>query len=137
MVGHAVNRYIATGVGGVSGDVAGRRLNNSPVWSGRSWIDWTRPISRARALSLRADATWKSTAFFTPFNDSIQRQRPLGLLDVSAEFGPTHGHWSVSAYARNLTNEDYITGSNSPPPPAIGGRPGDPRQVGLQLAVGR
>ena len=40
-------------------------------------------------------------------------------------------------YARNLANQDYITGSVGTPPPAIGGRPGDPRQVGVQLAITR
>ena len=29
----------------------------------------------ASSLSLRADSTWKTTVFFTPFNDRIQRQR--------------------------------------------------------------
>ena len=88
-------------------------------------------------MSLRADATGKTTAFFTPFNDNVQRQPPFGLLDLSAEFGPQHRRWSVTAFVRNLTNEDYITGSDGTPPPAIGGRPGDRRQVGVQLGIGR
>ena len=75
--------------------------------------------------------------FFTPFNDRIQQQGPLGLLDLSAEFGPRRRRWSVVAYARNLTDEAYITGSNSAPLPVIGGRPGDPRQFGLQFVIGR
>ena len=88
-------------------------------------------------MSLRADATGRTTAFFTPFNDDVQRQSPLALLDLSAEFGPTHRRWFVAAFARNLTNEDYITGSVGTPPPAIGGRPGDVRQLGVQLGIGR
>ena len=75
--------------------------------------------------------------FFTPFNDVIERERPYGLLNLSAEFGPRHRHWSVALYARNLANEDYITGSFSSPPPAIGGRPGEPRSVGIQLTLQR
>ena len=79
----------------------------------------------------------RTTVFFTPFNDTIQRQGPLGLLDVSAQFGPKHQRWSIGVYTRNLTNEDYITGTSAAPPHAIGGRPGAPRQVGVQLAIGR
>ena len=131
------DRYLAVGPAGSTVDVAGNRLNNSPEWSGRLWIDWTHAISRASALSLRADSTWKSTVFYTPFNDSVQRQRPLGLVDISAEFGPTHRRWSVAAFARNLTNEHYITGSNNAFVTAIGGRLGDPRLVGVQLTLGR
>ena len=131
------DQYIATGPGGVTGDVAGRRLNNAPEWSGRVWIDWTRAIGGAISMSLRADSTWKTTVFYTPFNDSIQQQRPLGLLDISAELGPARRRWSVAVYARNLTNEDYITGSTGSPLPAIGGRPGDVRQLGVEWRMGR
>ncbi len=131
------DRYIAVGVGGVTGDVAGRRLSNAPVWSGRLWIEWTGEIGRAGRLSLRGDSRWQSTVYFTPFNDAIEQQRPYGILDLSAEFGPARRHWSVAAFARNVTNEDYITGAFSSPQPAIGGRPGDSRQFGLQLIVGR
>ena len=137
LVGRDLRSIFATGPGGVTGDAAGRRLNNAPEWSGRVWIDWTRAIGGAISMSLRADSTWKTTVFFTPFNDSIQQQRPLGLLDISAELGPTRRRWSVAVYARNLTNEDYITGSTGSPLPAIGGRPGDVRQLGVEWRMGR
>jgi iron complex outermembrane receptor protein len=131
------DRYIAVGTGGVMGDVAGHRLNNAPEWSGRLWLEWNAEIGRASLASVRVDSKWQTTVFFTPFNDVIQRQRHYGLLDLTAEFGPSHRHWSVGLYARNLTNEDYITGSFSSPPPAIGGRPGAPRSVGIQLTVAK
>jgi iron complex outermembrane recepter protein len=128
--------YTAVGVGGVMGDVAGNRLNNAPQWSGRLWFEWSGNIGRAGAVSVRADSRWQSTVFFTPFNDLIQRQPTYGLVDVSAEFGSSR-RWAVGVYARNLTNADFITGTFSSPIPAIGGRPGQPRQVGIQLTVRR
>ncbi len=131
------DRYLAVGVGGVTGDVTGNRLSNAPVWSGRVWLGWDGRLTRQALLSLRGDATWQTTAFFTPFNDSIQQQRPYGILTVSADVKSMRGHWSIGAYARNLTNADYITGSFSSPPPAIGGRPGEPRQLGVQLRLHR
>jgi iron complex outermembrane receptor protein len=131
------DRYIAVGVGGVTGDVAGNRLTNAPVWSGRAWVGWEGPLVRQQLLSLRADTTWQTTAYFTPFNDAIQRQQPYGLLNVSADIRPSEGHWSLGIFGRNLTNQDYITGTFSSPPPAIGGRPGDPRQIGVQLRLRR
>jgi iron complex outermembrane receptor protein len=129
------DRYVAVGVGGVTGNVAGHRLSNAPAWSGRLWVEWDRDLGPAGALLLRADSRWQTTVFFTPFNDAIQRQRPYCLLDVTAELGPRHRPWSIGIYARNLTNEDYITGTFSSPPPAIGGRPGSPRHVGIQLVL--
>ena len=75
--------------------------------------------------------------FFTPFNDAIQRQASYALLGCSAEFRPLRRHWSLAVYARNLTGEQYITGTFGTPAPAIGGRPGEPLQIGLQFAVRR
>jgi iron complex outermembrane recepter protein len=127
------DRYVAVGVGGVTGDVAGHRLSNAPEWSGRLWLEWSRSAGRLGTLSLRAASRWQSTVFFTPFNDAVQRQSPYGLLELSAELGPRYV--TVSAYARNLTDEGYITGSSDSPPPAIGGRPAAPREWGVRLAV--
>lgn len=128
------DRYIAVGVGGVLGDAAGHRLNNAPQWSGTTWVGWERELTGGR-LSARAEAAWQSTVFFTPFNDVVQRQTSYGLLDVSVEFRPRRQPWSIGAFARNLTNEDYITGTFSSPPPAIGGRPGEPRRVGITFSI--
>ena len=117
------DRYVAVGVGGITGDAAGHRLNNAPEWSGRVWLEWRRRLGRAGHLAMRADSRWQSTVYFTPFNDDIQRQRPYGLLDVNAQFDSSRW-WTVGIYARNVTNEDFITGTFSTPVPAIGGRPG-------------
>jgi iron complex outermembrane receptor protein len=130
------NRYVAVGVGGVAGDVSGNRLNNAPEWSGRVWLEWHRRLGRRGELSLRGDSRWQTTVYFTPFNDAIQRQRPYGLLDAQAEF-VSGGRWTVGIFVRNLTNSDFITGTFSSPVPAIGGRPGYPRQLGVQLTVER
>jgi iron complex outermembrane receptor protein len=131
------DQYMAVGAGGITTDVAGHRLSNAPEWSGRVWIEWATDIRRAGVLSLRADSRWQSTVYFTPFNDTVQRQRPYGLLELSADLESRGGGFSVGAFARNLTNEDYITGTFSSPLPAIGGRPGDIRQIGVQLTVRR
>ena len=36
-----------------------------------------------------------------------------------------------------VTNTQFITGTFGSPPPAIGGRPGEPRQVMLQVTTRR
>ena len=95
--------YIAVANSGATGDVAGNRLNNAPEWAGRLWIEWSGDVGRSRRLSIAADATAQSTVFYTPFNDSIQRQGSYGLLGARVEYGPSHRRWAVAAYARNLT----------------------------------
>jgi outer membrane receptor protein involved in Fe transport len=88
-------------------------------------------------MTLTADATAQSTVFYTPFNDTIQRNLPYGLLGARAEFGPSNRRWAINVYARNLTNRDYITAAFGASPVAFGGRPGPSRETGIQLIMGR
>ena len=131
------DRYIAVAVDSTTGDVSGNRLNNAPEWAGRLWIEWTGHIGYSRRLSISAESTAQSTVFFTPFNDSIQRQGPYGLLGARVEYGPGHRRWTVGAYARNLTNTDYVTGTFGTPPTAFAGRPGPSRQFAVDFTVRR
>jgi outer membrane receptor protein involved in Fe transport len=75
--------------------------------------------------------------FYTPFNDSIQRRSPYGLLGARVEYGPSHRRWMVAAYARNVTNTDYVTGTFGTPPTAFAGRPGPSRQLAVEFTVRR
>jgi len=129
--------YIAVAVEGFTGDVSGNRLNNAPEWAGRLWVEWTGNIGSSRRLSLSAESTAQSTVFFTPFNDSIQRQTPYGLLGARVEYGPGHRRWTFGAYARNLTNTDYVTATFGTPPNAYAGRPGTSRQFSVEFMVRR
>ena len=90
------DRYVAVGIGGVTSDVAGNRLNNAPEWSGRLWLEWTGNVGRSTRMTLTADATAQSTVFYTPFNDLIQRSLPYGRLGARAEFGPSNRRWAVN-----------------------------------------
>jgi iron complex outermembrane receptor protein len=126
------DRYTAVSPVGAPVDVAGRRLSNAPEWSERMWLEYARSAGHRGALSMLVDLVRQSTVYFTPMNDNIQRQRPYGLVNANITFRPRQ-RWSVGFYARNLTNTGYVTGTSSVPPPAIGGRPGESRQLGVQL----
>ena len=131
------DRYIAVAVDRSTGDVSGHRLNNAPEWAGRLWLEWTGHIGDAQRLSVSAESTAQSTVFYTPFNDSIQKQSPYGLLGARIEFGPGHRRWTVGAYARNLTNTNYVTATFGTPPNAYAGRPGPSRQFAAEFTVRR
>ena len=131
------DQYIAVAVDGFTGDVSGNRLNNAPEWAGRLWIEWTGDIGHSRRLSFSAESTAQSTVFFTPFNDSIQRQSPYGLLGARVEYGPGDRRWTVGAYARNLTNTDYVTANLRHAAHAFAGRPGPSRQFAVEFMVRR
>jgi hypothetical protein len=48
------------------------------------------------------------------------------------EYGPRHRRWSINVYARNVTDSKYIMATFATSPAAFGGRPGAPRQWGIQ-----
>jgi iron complex outermembrane receptor protein len=131
------DRYLAVANDGITGEVAGNRLNNAPEWAGRLWIEWSGDAGRSRRVSIAADATAQSTVFYTPFNDSIQQQPASGLLGARVEYAPRDRRWSIAAYARNVMNTDYITATFGTAPTAFGGRPGPSRQFSIELTVRR
>ena len=131
------DRYVAVDNNNQTGDVSGNRLNNAPEWSGRLWVEWSGDIGRTRRLSIAGEGTAQSTVFFTPFNDSIQRQEGYALLGGRVEYGSSDRRWTVAAYARNLSDTDFITGSFGTSPAAFGGRPGPSRQIAVELSVRR
>jgi iron complex outermembrane recepter protein len=130
------DRYTAVGPGGSPVDVAGRRLSNVPEWSRRIWLEYARQLGRLGVLSLSLDVIRQSTVYFTPINDTIQRQGPYSLFNANITVRPRQS-WSVGLYARNLTDTDYITGTISAPPPAIAGLPGERRRFGVQFKLTR
>lgn len=127
--------YLAVGPGGVTRAAAGNRLNNAPAWSGSGSAVYARAIGRTGTASVRADLSWQSRVFFTPFNDTIETQKAYELLHLRVGLEPRHRRWEIAVYARNIRNTEYITGTTSGPLPAIGGRPGDPRQWGTQFTL--
>lgn len=112
-------------------------MNNAPAWAGRLWVEWSGAVGASRRLSIVADTTAQSTVYYTPFNDNIQFQGPYRLLGARVEHGSTNRRWTLAAYARNLTNTDYITATFGTSPVAFGGRPGPPRPFAIEFTVRR
>ena len=132
------DQYLAVEPAGGRSDVSGHRLNNAPEWSGRGWIEWTHVLGASYRLSLRSRCDMEEHGVFHAVQRSTSSGRGRWACSISApSSAPPGARWSISAYVRNLTNERYITDSHAPFLPAIGGRPGDPRLIGVQLSIRR
>jgi len=59
--------------------------------------------------TLRADAAWQSEYFSREFNIATDEIDAWGFLDFQAKLSSADKGWSVSAYMKNVTNEDNIT----------------------------
>ena len=95
------DRYVAIGLGGVTRDAAGHRLNNAPAWSGSSSAIYELTAGEAATVSLRGDVSWQSRVFFTPFNDAIESQEAYGLVHLRAGVEPRSRRWELAVYVRN------------------------------------
>ena len=92
------DRYMAVGPGGSPVDVAGRRLSNVPEWSGRTWLEYARQLGWLGVLLLSIDVMKQSTVYFTPINDTVERQGPYSLVNANITVRPRPS-WSVGFYA--------------------------------------
>ena len=133
------DRYEAVGPGDVRGDAAGHHLNNAPEWSGSGSAVYELATGRSGTASLRGDVSWQSGVFFSPFNTVIEAQRAHALVHLRAGFEPRSRRWETAVYVRNVGNREYLTGATATNVgfPAFTGRPGEPRQWGLQLTLRR
>jgi iron complex outermembrane receptor protein len=131
-------RYVAIGLGGVTGDAAGHRLNNAPAWSGSSSASYELAAGSAGTVTLRGDVSWQSRVFFTPFNNAIDSQEAYGLVHLRAGFEPRSRRWELAVYLRNAGQREYITGTaTNVMLPAFNGRPGEPRHWGTEFTLRR
>jgi iron complex outermembrane receptor protein len=129
------DRYLAVGLAGVTGDVAGHRLNNAPEWSGSGSAAYEFATGRAGYASVRCDVSGQSRVFFTPFNTNIETQAPYALVHLRAGFEPHHRRWELSVFVRNMANQRYLTSTSNLPLPAFTGQPGEPRTWGTQFTL--
>ena len=59
--------------------------------------------------TLRADAAWQSKYFAREFNIATDQIDAWGFLDFQAKLASADMGWEVSAYVKNVTDEDNIT----------------------------
>jgi iron complex outermembrane receptor protein len=134
----AYDRYVAVGLGGVTRDAAGHRLNNAPRWSGSNSAIYELAAGATGTVSVRGDVSWQSRVFFTPFNDAIDAQEAYGLVHLRAGFEPPSRRWELAIYMRNVGQREYITGTaTNVTLPAFNGRPGEPRHWGTEFTLRR
>jgi iron complex outermembrane receptor protein len=132
------DRYVAIGLGGVTGDAAGHRLNNAPAWSGSGSATYELSAGGVGTFSVRGDVSWQSRVFFTPFNETVDSQEAYGLVHLRGGFEPRSRRWELAVYVRNVGEREYITGTaTNVTLPAFNGRPGEPRHWGTQLTLRR
>lgn len=88
-------------------DLSGNRLPFSPEWTFNVSGRYDVPLSGGNNLGLFAEYLWTDDVYHTQFNDEITTQDAYGLLNARIELSFGDSGWTVAAFGRNLTNEDY------------------------------
>jgi iron complex outermembrane receptor protein len=94
---------------GVTTDYAGHRLNRSPEWnltfSGQYGID----LPGFGHLTPRAEYHYISQVFYSQENIQPQGADPYHEVNLSLKLEPDNRRWSLTAFADNLTNNQFRT----------------------------
>lgn len=89
-------------------DNSGHKLLRSPETSGHVVAQYGFPLGAAAgALTVRAMWSYKDKIYFDPDNTERLAQPAYDLLDASVSYDSANGRWRMSAWAKNLTNEEY------------------------------
>ena len=120
-------------------DLSGNRLARAPKWQFALSGNYRIPLGNALEANLRADYQWQSRIYFSFFNHPLNSQESYGLLNLYASVGREDGRWRLAAFARNVTDEFYVTYAESNVSlgfPSVGGAIGHPRTYGLSAEFG-
>ncbi|WP_298198358.1 TonB-dependent receptor [Novosphingobium sp.] len=109
---HAGMGLLATRIieGRVSGtNVSGRRLANAPTFTANASLDLTLMDGSRGRFSVHPEIAYQSSQFFEVLNIPRLRQPAYALLGGHVDWESANGRYTVSAWARNLTNRFYFT----------------------------
>jgi iron complex outermembrane receptor protein len=85
----------------------GNYFPRSPEWTFNGGLDYSTRIADAGTLSIHADGQHRSRIYFDQFNRRNVSEGPITIVNARVTFRTSGDRWSVSAYARNLTDEYY------------------------------
>ena len=92
-------------IGGVQ-DLSGARLPSSPTWSANTNATYHFELPRWPVDPfIRADYSWHSPIQWSVDNDPHAIEGNVGLLGLSVGLDDRQGHYTFTAYVKNLTNK--------------------------------
>ena len=115
-------------------DVTGNPLNNAPKTSLNVGVVYSTPASWGGNLSIRLNASYRSRVYFREFEARDDSQGKYTVVNLNADWQSPSGAWEGRLFAKNLTDEEYLT--NILAADSVGGRFGTwgaPRVIGVQL----
>src|SRR5690606_29297366 len=122
--------------GGLGVDLNGNRLQAAPRASGTLTLDYQVPV-RAGELALHVQYSGRGSAYMQPTNRPLDRLDARAVLDGRLRWQPAPAPgWTLSPWARNLLDEEYLSRRGRD---FLGNqylKLGDPRTYGIEIGYG-
>jgi len=117
-------------------NIGGNRIAKSPDWTGNAGIQYELPIGDLGGLTLRYEAAYRGSHYFSVFNSSASKQKEYWIQNARVSFAPDNARYELSAFVENFTNDQYFI--QLYPNSAVNGATGsygEPRTWGIRLDV--
>ena len=119
--------------GNIPYDASGNRLNLAPKWSYSVFAEADTAIGAGSGF-IRGEYNYRTRQFFTASNSGLDTQPGYGLLNASIGYTFPGEHFELLAFARNLSDREYVT-STASFASGIVGRVGEPRTYGIRAVA--
>ena len=96
--------------GGVEADLKGNKLQQTPDFTINIGAQYTHFFGNGMSLSMRADYYYQSNMFGRMFNKAIDRIDNWDQLNAQIKLESADKGWFLTAYIKNIMNDDNITG---------------------------
>jgi iron complex outermembrane receptor protein len=90
-------------------DRSGNRMTRSPRHKLTLSPSYTLPLSSGARLEGAVDATFESKVYDDIDNNQIITRKPRTLVDAHLGYDSPDGHWNLSVWGKNLTDDIYKT----------------------------
>jgi len=129
-VGYADSKYTDFG------DNTGNTLQNAPEWQWNAGAQYTWSVSGGLDMFARADVIYQDDRFLGANNDPFFIFTETTLVNIRLGLMSSSGKWTVTAWGRNVFNDDAISqtfGGSSLFIPTYNYSPNIPRTYGLDF----
>ncbi len=95
---------------GISLNLDGNQLQNSPEWSASLGAQYTFFLPQDYRLSMRVDYYWQDEMYSRVFNKNIDRIDAWDIWNAQANLWSPDDTWYVRAFVKNINDDDNIVG---------------------------
>ena len=97
------NAYLYAAYGGTN--INGNQLAQAPEWTEQLTVRYEKPVWGDWQGFIQGDGIFKSSFNFSPFKDPNTQQGATAILGLSIGANSNDGHFGLSLYVRNLTDQ--------------------------------